>query len=139
MPQEKPSQSKKFLSLVITVTGASPDTDLESGLWAFNRTQLRSKWLYNLYIRCVLGPVKRAGAHAHFLGVAYELIESDPQLDRNELLLTLYPTAGSFLELLTGFWFEVLNLTLTMRMTRESELRYRWRVIASSWFVSMLA
>lgn len=128
MPQDLPSESKRFLKLDITVTGASPETDLDTPLWAFNRTQLRRKRLYDLYTTFVLGPVKKAGARPHFLGVAYEILESDPQLDRDELLLTMYPSAGSFLELLTGLEFEALNLTLGSISVSDRQLGFTERI-----------
>ena len=128
LPQDLPSRSKNFLKLQLTVTGARPDVDLDTPLWAFNRTRLRSKWLYGLYMACVLGPVRKVGAQAHFLGLAYESMASDPELDRNELLLTMYPSAGSFLDLLTGVWFEVLNLTIGTISVSDRQLGFAERI-----------
>ncbi len=128
MAQDLPSQSAKFLKLEITVTGATPETDLDTPLWAFNRTRLRSKFLYNLYTTCVLGPVGRVHARPHFLGLVCEVLESDPQLDRDELLLTMYPSARSFLDLLTGLWFETLNLTLGSISATDRQLGFAERI-----------
>ena len=112
MSQELPSETQKLLGTDVTVNGLRPDVDLNGYLWTFNRSNVRIRWMYNLYLHVATGIAYGFGARAYFMGYESKKLRDDPELARNIWLLIAYPTAGHFLNLFTSLRFESMNLTI---------------------------
>lgn len=112
MSQELPSQTKKLLGLDVTINGLYPNVDLNDYLWTFNRSNVRIRWMYDLYLRMATGVAYRMGARFYFMGYESKCIQADPEITRNIWLLIAYPTADNFLNLFVNLLFESMNLTI---------------------------
>lgn len=112
MSQELPSQTKKLLGQDVTITGLSPEVNLDDYLWTFNRSNVRIRWMYDLYLRMATGVAYRMGARFYFMGYESKCLQTDPEIARNIWLLIAYPTADNFLNLFVNLFFQSMNLTI---------------------------
>ncbi len=112
MSQELPSKTRKLLGIDVTVTGQSPKVDLDGYLWTFNRSNVRIRWMYDLYLRMATGLAYTIGARIYFMGYQSKCLRDDPEIARNIWLLIAYPTADHFLRLFVNPLFESMNLTI---------------------------
>jgi len=119
MSDELPSRTQNLLGLPVTVQALSPDVDLDGELWTFNRSNVRIKWMYNIYLRFATGIAYKLGARAHFMGYESKCLVDHPKMRRNIWLLIAYPTASHFLNLFTSKRFESMNLTIGTLSVKE--------------------
>lgn len=97
---ERSVQIKKDTKAIIIPSG--PNTNLDAPLWAINWFDLKKPKLYTFYNQIAFPHVKKVKGRPHFKGYAKEKIEGDDRLDRKMLLIVKYPSADSFLRMISN-------------------------------------
>ena len=110
--------------LAASMTSAGPNTWLDEPMYAINWFRAKRPRVYGLY-GLLAGPsVFRTGGKLLLKGVVTETVLGDAG-GRDTLLIVNYPSASSFLELLSGRFFQLVSPLRMMAVRRFSFVMHR--------------
>jgi uncharacterized protein (DUF1330 family) len=105
-------------STTISIVGSSPDIDLSTDVWAVNWFNTKRRWLYNIYSMLAAPLVEKVGGRLVLKAEFVKKIAGEKGDGRQLLLIVNYPSAHSFIELMSKGVFLFLSILRILAVNR---------------------
>ncbi len=96
--------------ITLSIKPNNRGADLGNSLYAINWFDTKLGWLYKIYNMLAVGSVLKAGGRPFLKANTIRSISGDHTLNRDIILLVKYPSADSFLRMISKKYFQLISL-----------------------------